>query len=62
MKRRDALAWNRHVARSARKHFALPAYWDADAATDNHNLGLFNRTTGAQVHPELIKALVEAPR
>jgi endoglucanase len=54
------LAWNRHVARSAWIRGLVPIYWDAGAATENHSSGLFNRSTGAQVHPELIKALVDA--
>jgi endoglucanase len=53
------LAWTRHVARTARTHGLVPVYWDAGAAHDNHSMGLFDRSTGAQVHPELIKALVD---
>ncbi|MDR7333790.1 cellulase family glycosylhydrolase [Roseateles asaccharophilus] len=34
--------------------------WDAGAPTENHSSGLFNRATGAQVYPDIIKALVEA--
>lgn len=56
------LAWNRHVARSAAQRGLVPVYWDAGAATENHSMGLFNRTTGAQVHPDLIRALVDAAR
>lgn len=55
------LAWNRHVARSARAHELVPIYWDAGAATDNHSLGLFDRRSGAQVHPALIAAIVGTP-
>jgi len=54
------LAWNKHVARSAWTRGLVPVYWDAGAATENHSMGLFNRTTGAQVYPDIIKALVEA--
>lgn len=54
------IAWNRHVARSAWRHGLVPVYWDAGAATQNHSMGLFDRDTGAQVHPELVKVLVEA--
>ncbi|KQW49681.1 MULTISPECIES: glycoside hydrolase family 5 protein [unclassified Roseateles] len=56
------LAWNKHVARSAWTRGLVPVYWDAGAATQNHSMGLFNRTSGAQVYPELIKALVDAAR
>jgi len=54
------LAWNRHVARSAWVHGMVPVYWDAGAASENHSMGLFNRSTGAQVYPEIISALVNA--
>jgi endoglucanase len=54
------LAWNKAIARSAWAHGMVPVYWDAGAATDNHSMGLFNRSSGAQVYPELIKALVGA--
>lgn len=55
------LAWNTHIARSARAHGLVPVYWDAGAATGNHSMGLFDRSTGAQIHPEIISALVGAP-
>ncbi len=54
------LAWDKYIARSAWTHGMVPVYWDAGAATENHSMGLFNRNTGAQVYPELIRALVEA--
>lgn len=54
------LAWNKYVARAAWTRGVVPVYWDAGAATENHSSGLFNRTSGAQVYPDIIKALVEA--
>ena len=54
------LAWDRYIARSAWTHGMVPVYWDAGAATENHSSGLFNRSTGAQVYPDIIKALVDA--
>jgi len=54
------LAWDRYVARSARSHGLLPVYWDAGAPRDNHSMGLFDRSTGEQVYPDIIKALVDA--
>ncbi|MFT7771586.1 glycoside hydrolase family 5 protein [Roseateles sp.] len=56
------LAWDRYIARSARTHGMVPIYWDAGAATGNHSMGLFDRSTGAQVYPEIISALVGAAR
>lgn len=55
-------AWDGYVARSAWTHGLVPFYWDAGAARDNHSTGLFDRATGAQVYPELIRALVDAAK
>jgi endoglucanase len=54
------LAWDRYTARSAWQHGMVPVYWDAGAPKSNHSTGLFDRRTGAQVYPELVKALVDA--
>lgn len=54
------LAWDRYIARSAWAHGLIPVYWDAGAATGNHSMGLFDRSTGAQVYPEIVRALVGA--
>jgi endoglucanase len=55
-------AWDAYVAHSAWSQGAVPIYWDAGAPTENHSTGLFDRTTGAQVYPDLIGALVDAAR
>jgi endoglucanase len=55
---RYRIAWNRHVARSAWRHGLVPVYWD-NGSTGRHGMGLFKRSNGAQVYPELIRALVE---
>jgi len=49
--------WNEIIAASAIKHGMVPMYWDA-GATDDFGSGLFNRTTGAQVYPDIINVLV----
>lgn len=49
--------WNEIIAASAIKHSLVPMYWDA-GATDDFGSGLFNRTTGAQVYPDIINVLV----
>jgi endoglucanase len=54
------LAWDKYTARSAWTHGLVPVYWDAGAATENHSSGLFDRNTGAQVYPDIVKALVDA--
>jgi endoglucanase len=55
------LAWNQYVARSAWTHGAVPIYWDA-GFTNNHSSGLFDRATGKQAYPEIIKAIVDAAK
>ncbi|MFZ2988872.1 glycoside hydrolase family 5 protein [Ideonella sp.] len=50
-------AWNRHIARSAAQHGLVPVYWD-NGGTGQHSMGLFDRSTGRQVHPALIKAIL----
>lgn len=51
------LAWNRHIARSARAHGLVPVYWD-NGVNGQHGMGLFDRRTGAQTAPELIRAVL----
>ncbi len=53
------LAWNRHVARSARAQGLVPVYWD-NGVNAVHGSGLFDRASGAQTQPALIRALVDA--
>ena len=55
------IAWNRHVTRSALRHGLVPVYWDNGVA-GKHGMGLFDRLTGAQVYPELVRAIVESAR
>lgn len=51
--------WNEYIAQSAINHQMVPVYWD-NGGTNNNSMGVFNRKTGAQVYPDLIKALVKA--
>jgi len=53
-------AWDKYIAQSAWAHGMVPVYWDAGAATDNYSSGLFNRSTGAQAYPDIVKAIVNA--
>jgi endoglucanase len=53
------LRWTRYVTRSALAHGAVPIWWDP-GSTGNHSSGLFDRKTGAQVHPALVGAIVDA--
>ena len=48
----------RYITKSATAHGLVPFYWDNGYAGD-YGSALFNRTTGAQLYPELVKAVVE---
>ena len=52
--------WNQYVTDSARRHGIAPFYWD-NGYPDNHQFGLFNRSTGAQYYPATITAIFTAP-
>jgi len=56
------LAWDGYVARAAWANGMVPIYWDAGAARENHSMGLFDRASGTQVYPKIIRALVGAVR
>jgi endoglucanase len=49
--------WDQYITRSAYTHGMVPVYWD-NGSTANHAMGLFNRSTGAQVYPSIIAAIV----
>ncbi|HEX5684223.1 MAG TPA: hypothetical protein VFY73_09315 [Ideonella sp.] len=51
--------WAQFVTRSAFQHGLVPVW---DGSTGNHTFGLFDRKTGAQGHPDLIKTIVDAGR
>ena len=55
------LAWNRTITHSAWTHGLVPVYWD-NGATGKDSMGLFDRRTGAQVYPELVRAIVDAAK
>jgi endoglucanase len=50
--------WTKYVTKSMVQHGIVPAWWDPGYIT-NHASGLFDRSTGAQAFPELIKAIVD---
>jgi endoglucanase len=53
------IRWNEAVTRSALKHGLVPVYWD-NGVTGKSGMGLFDRRSGAQAEPELIRAIVNA--
>lgn len=46
-----------YVTQSARSHELIPFYWD-NGYTGNYGFGVFDRSTGTRIYPELIEALV----
>ncbi|RZJ85529.1 MAG: glycoside hydrolase family 5 protein [Massilia sp.] len=50
--------WTQYVTKSAVQHGIVPVWWD-NGYDANHQFGLFNRSTGAQYFPDLIKAIVD---
>lgn len=51
-------AYFRYVTKSIRNRGMVPFYWDNGFA-GNHGFALFDRATGNQLYPDLIKAIVE---
>ena len=55
-------AWDRYVARAAWTRGAVPVYWDAGYPNANHSMGLFDRNTGAVVHPAIVSAIADSAK
>lgn len=53
--------WARYVTKSAVQHGLVPAWWDPGYGF-NHASGLFDRSTGAQYFPDLVKAIVDSAK
>jgi endoglucanase len=51
--------WDQYITASAKRHGFAPFYWD-NGYPDNHQFGLFNRSTGAQYYPTTINLIVTA--
>lgn len=51
--------WNEYITQSAVDHGMVPVYWD-NGHTGDEGLGLFDRSNGDQVYPDIIDALVSA--
>ena len=54
--------WTRYIARAAWTRGAVPIWWDAGSPTANHSMGLFDRSSGAQVYPSLISTIINAAK
>lgn len=53
------LAWDKYITEAAVKIGMIPFYWDPGFLTTNSS-GLFDRATGKQGYPDVIKAIVNA--
>jgi endoglucanase len=53
------LAWDKYVTQAAIKIGMIPFYWDPGFLSTNSS-GLFDRATGKQGYPDVIKAIVSA--
>jgi endoglucanase len=53
------IRWNQYITNSAWDHGMVPVYWD-NAYTGDGGFGLFDRSTGAEVYPALIDAIVNS--
>lgn len=53
--------WDQYITRAAYTRGIVPVYWD-NGYTGNHTMGLFNRSTGAQVHSGVISTIVNAAK
>jgi len=53
--------WDQYITQAAWSRSIVPMYWDNGYAA-NHQMGLFDRATGKQVYPDVIKAIVDAVR
>ena len=53
--------WTQYVTKSAWQHGIVPVWWD-NGYDANHQFGLFNRSTGAQYFPDLVKAIVDSTK
>jgi endoglucanase len=46
------------ITRSLEKHGLVPFWWD-NGGTGNNGMGIFNRSTGTQAYPDIIRAIKE---
>jgi len=51
--------WDQYITSAARQRGLVPVYWDNGYSGD-HQMGLFNRSNGAQYYPNLTSTIVNA--
>ncbi len=52
------LYYMQYITRSMERHELVPVCWD-NGGTGNFGMGVFNRSTGARVYPDIIDAIVD---
>jgi len=50
-----------YITRSIERHGLVPFYWDI-GYYGNHGSGIFDRTTGAHVYPDILEALIDTSK
>lgn len=56
---KQRIRWNQYITRASVKNNIIPVYWDNGFAGE-FGFALFDRNSGRQLYPELIKAIVNA--
>jgi endoglucanase len=51
------VAWNKYTTGAAVKYGVVPFYWD-NGSTGENGMGLFDRATGKQAYPDIVKAII----
>jgi endoglucanase len=52
--------WNKYISHSAVDHGLVPIYWDSGKNEIDSSTGVFDRYSGRQLYPDIIKAIVSA--
>jgi endoglucanase len=50
--------YTQYITRSMERYGVVPFWWDAGSTTNN-GMGLFNRSTGAQAYPEIVRSIID---
>jgi endoglucanase len=53
--------YTQYITRSMERHGLVPYYWDI-GYYGNHGSGIFDRTTGAHVYPDILEAIIDTSK
>jgi hypothetical protein len=53
--------YTRYITRSIERHNLVPYYWDV-GYYGNHGSGIFDRTTGAHVYPDILGSIIDTSK